>query len=254
MSQYDEYCNFIRDCDYTDFKQSNKYCGILEHVTKILGNEYLDLIDTEFQLSFDDMFNFMVLNDRIGNTKKENFYSTKHKKVFDCSPTSLRYIYHALIILKYYKETGLKEIVEVGCGYGGLCLAINYFSKLLNITINKYHLIDLPDVCNLINYYLGQHANFISIPYQSYDAQNYGKEITSNDLFFISNYCLSEIDEQHYKLYCQHLLPKTSHGFIIWQPVSWSLENIMILQKVVTLIENEKPQTCCEGINRFVYF
>ena len=179
-----------------------------------------------------------------------------------CSPTSLRYIYHALVILEHYKNTECKNIVEVGCGYGGLCLAINYFSKLLNITIKNYNMIDFPDVCNLINCYLDVNKDNIQTNISTYSCILFGEQITDNDLFFISNYCYTEVDRFINSSYSKILLPKTTNGFIVWQnggnkgayPVNSVKE---ITYKTPIKIIEEKPQTDAGyGIfkNYFVYF
>ena len=110
-----------------------------------------------------------------------------------CSPTSLRYVLHSLLILKYIKGTSTRKIVEVGCGYGGLFLGINYFSKILNITIDNYYFIDLPEICGLIKNYLELHKGDININYAIHTADNYGADIDETNLFFISNYCFTEI-------------------------------------------------------------
>ena len=255
-SQYDNYCSFLSECNFEDFKISNQYCGILEHVTKELGDEYLQMIDSEFDISHADVVNFSNINDCYGNPKKYTFFSEKHKKIVTCSPSSLRYIYHGLLILQYYKNTELHEIVEIGCGYGGLCLSINYFSKLLQINITKYHLIDLPEVCNLIDYYLHKNAENITIPFQTYKSNNYGEDVPSKELFLISNYCFTEIDEIHRNNYCEKLLTNVKRGFILWQTCACSLDHVHKLQKNILHIELERPQTCVHStnLNKFVYF
>lgn len=256
MSQYDNYCSFLKTNDFDHFKNNDTYFAILEHVSKEIGEQYLYLIDSEFEISYENIVEFCMLNDHFGNPKKETFFSQKNKKYIVCSPTTLRYIYHALTILTYYKETSLNEMVEIGCGYGGLFFAINYFSKLLEITVNKYHLVDLPDVCKLINFYLTKNSEHIHIPFETYESTNYGKNINSDLLFLISNYCFTEIDDEYKMNYCEHLFPKIKHGFIIWQTCAYSLDYIHILKKDIKKIQTEKPQTCTDGekLNSFVYF
>ena len=214
---------------------------VLEHVGQGWGIRYLDIIFEEFsQLNFDDVRLFVEINDRIGGPNKFDLYSSKYNLIVHGSPTSLRYIYHAMLILTHYQDIsthtshGHDAMVEVGCGYGGLFLALNYFSKFFNVQIPSYHLIDLPEACELIRYYLDQHQATISIPYHIHSASDYGKDVVpaapfvvepSSEtvqnlpgyLFFISNYCLTELDEIHRQQYRKHLLPKARHGFVIWQ-------------------------------------
>ena len=254
---YEDYCHYLQnDKTFTDFKRHDNYCGILEHVSKELGDKYLELIETDFDVPFEDIVKFVTINDANGNPKKETFFSGKHRVLLECSPTSLRYIYHALVILKYYQTTASTEIVEVGCGYGGLCLAINYFADLLHIHIDKYHLIDLTDVCHLIRFYLSKHETTVKIPFEMYDSSTFGASIASDKLFLISNYCFTEIDDNYRNNYCLNLLPKVARGFMVWQTCVFPSMTMDILQKNIVKIEEEQPQTCLhsEDVNYFVYF
>jgi hypothetical protein len=188
---YQSYLNCIKDIDSNNiktinFKSNEHYNGILEHVSHELGLKYLNLIENEFSnIDFKNITEFIKINDHYGNPKKYNFF-LQNNTLF-CSPRSLRYIYHALIILEHYKNTECKNIVEVGCGYGGLCLAINYFSKLLNIDIKNYNLIDFPEVGNLINCYLDINKDNIQTNVFIHSCNSFGEQITDNHLFFISN-------------------------------------------------------------------
>jgi len=219
------------------------------------------LIEAEFTtISYEDIIGFIEINDTNGSPNK-NIFVYKDNQIL-CSPTSLRYIYHALTILEYYKTTNCENMVEVGCGYGGLCLAINYFARLMNIVIKKYNLVDLPEACNLINYYLNLNREHIHTEIKTHTSNTYGGEVNDQKLFFISNYCYTEIEKVHNDLYSSTLLPKTQNGFIIWQnggnkgcyPVETS--NSVTKKQIVNTIE-EKPQTDAGyGIykNYFVYF
>jgi hypothetical protein len=55
------------------------------------------------------------------------------------------------ILLKHIKDSKLEnlEIVELGGGYGGLCLCLSHFSKILDVKISKYNIIDLDLVLKL---------------------------------------------------------------------------------------------------------
>lgn len=263
---YNNYINYLSKLDFNfieslNFKSDNNYCGILEHVSYDLGLKYLILIEYEFpQLDFDVINEFVTLNDKYGNPIKYD-YEIYEKELY-CSPTSLRYIYHANLILNYYKKTGCKNIVEVGCGYGGLCLAIQFFSNRMGIKINNYNLIDFSEVGNLIKQYLSIHKSNIFSIITIHDCNTYGKNVRDDDLFFISNYCLTEIDTNSNNNYVTTLLPKTKNGFITWQNGgnghAYPIESAnKIINKNIINIEEEKPQTD-SGIgfckNYFVYF
>lgn len=237
-----------------NFKSNNNYTSILEHVSYNQGFKYLTNILQEFpDININDIINFCKINDKYGAPNMYNYTPE-----LNCSPTTLRYIYHSLLILTHIKQTNITKIVEVGAGYGGLFLSLNYFSRLLNVNIQHYYIVDLPETCNLINIYLNYNKNNININFSIYNANNYGKDINETDLYFISNYCFTEINEEHRNNYIINLLPKISGGFIIWQNCfNFNVNNSNILFKNKKLcIEDERPQTAgntVETKNYFVY-
>jgi hypothetical protein len=255
---YAGYLECLSKIDVLSFKRNNKYRGILEHVSHELGKKYLQLIDLEYTtITYDKLYGFLTLNDKIGDPEKRLF-TFKGKAIF-CSPSSLRYVYQALVILDHYRQTSCKNIVEVGCGYGGLCLAINYFSTPSEIS--TYNIVDLPEACNLIRQYLDLHKESIKAKIVYHDSETYGSNITDPSLFFISNYCYTEIETVHNSGYTTTLLPKCDNGFILWQnggnrgsyPIT---DASHISGKKITYSE-EKPQTDSgEGIhkNYFAFF
>ena len=264
MYMYKNYQSFLKthiDIETFLFKSDTNYCGILEHVSFEYGKKYLNLINEEFpDIKFSAINEFCNINDLYGNPKKEKFI--KDNNQLNCSPTSLRYIYHALTILQYYHNTKCKNIVEVGCGYGGLCLAINYFMKYFETQINNYHIIDLTEPINLIEQYLNKHNCHIKVNIKYHNSSTYGINIEDKDLFFISNYCYTEIDKVHNLEYTVKLLSKVDNGFITWQnggnkgvyPIE---ESSKIINKEIVNVIEEKPQTDAgHGIfmNYFVYF
>lgn len=260
---YDDYEGFIKNALETEtmeninFKSNCNYVSILEHVTFEQGNAYIKHIKELFpNISFLNIFEFVKINDKYGFPKKENFIFSEDQILF-CSATSLRYVFHSLIILKHYEEkNSCKNVVEVGCGYGGLFLAICYFSNLLNVKIDNYFLIDLPEICKLIKKYLEMHKDTINIDYSLHSAYNYGVDINKTNLFFISNYCFTEISNEHRNKYIETLFPKISNGFIVWQTVfNYPINNVSIIIKNTKIIAEELPQTCSEDYkNYFVYF
>jgi len=257
-SQYQSSINNILNNNILNFKCDKSYNDILEHVSYDQGENYIvaiiKFVNEVFpEITFENINNYIIINDKIGNPKKEKYMYNDIEII--CSPTSLRYIYHSLLILNHLKSVNSKKIVEVGCGYGGLFLGINYFSKILNIIIDKYYFIDLPEVSNLIKKYLELHNN-ISIDYSIFSAYNYGVDINDNDLFFISNYCFTEIEKIHRNNYIQYLFPKISCGFITWQTVfNLPISDVNIINKNIKYITEEVPQTATiDNKNYFVYF
>lgn len=252
------YDNYIAAIQYEllkeelSFKHNKFYNDILEHVPYEAGEEYIRLIIDEFGINKDEIEQFCRLNDATG---KPNMFVMKSLNL-ECSTTSLRYIYHAHLILKYIKEAWPADkpldVVEVGGGYGGLCLALHYFSGKAGIQINSYSIVDLPDVIKLQKRYLSQPilqsalAN-VNADVRYHDATLFGKDIDKSELFFVSNYAYSEIPKDLRIGYNNHLiLPKVASGFLVW---NFEWDNFPAPLKKV---EYERPQT--GGTNRFLYF
>lgn len=260
---YNNYTDFIssiikkESISDINFKSTSDYNSILEHVTFDDGNRYIKYIKQFFpKITYNHVLEFVSINDKYGIPKKDHFTFSDGELLF-CSSTSLRYIFHSMIILRYYEHKILcKNIVEVGCGYGGLFLGICYFSKVFNIEIENYYFIDLPEICGLIKKYLELHKDLINIKYSIHSAYNYGSDIDNNNLFFISNYCFTEILSEYRNKYIETLFPKISHGFIIWQTIfNVPIENVNMINKKPEKIVEEIPQTASkEKKNYFVYF
>jgi hypothetical protein len=262
---YSDYLNFVNTItDATiinsSFKSNHNYMGILEHVSKSQGNDYCKLVNELTKSLFPELTTehingFIAINDKFGNPEKHNLQLSN--TTINCSPSSLRYIYHSLLVLDYYRKIEQPTcMVEVGCGYGGLFLAINYFANILNIQINHYYFIDLPEICSLIKNYLSLHRGKINISYSVHSAYNYGREIDTKDLFLISNYCFTEIEKEHRDQYIELLFPKTSSGFIIWQTIAGlPITDTYILNKKIVKVTEERPQTANQIFkNYFVYY
>jgi len=242
---YDSYVKFLnkilKDNDISGFKSNIDYKQILEHVSPDFGKEYLKLIESNTSITKNMIKNFCNINDKIGSPDLTDF------DYFTASPTSLRYIFHAHLILSHINTLKLNnlDIVEIGGGYGGLCLALHYFSSLYDVSINSYNIIDLKTACDLQKLYL----NSVQYDLQNLhfnDSTTFGNNIDKKNLFLISNYCFSEIDNFYQQKYIENLFPKVSHGFITWNLIPLFDFGFNIK------IEDEYPYT--GGGNKYIYF
>jgi hypothetical protein len=232
--------DICKNGDLTNFKILDKYREILEHVTPELGNQYLAYIRSMTSINDTDIAAYCSINDTVGGSIK-----VRYEDLY-VSPSSLRYIFHAHLILTHMKSLKIysTNIVEVGGGYGGLCLAVHYFANVYGLSINSYTIIDLPNPLKLQRLYLSKVSASLNVNFV--DASNYGEQIGNKDLFLICNYCFSEISSENQKGYIQNLFPKVSHGFMTWNfiPVYNFKPDIKV--------EAEYPLTGKD--NKYVYF
>lgn len=236
--------NLLLDKDEWYFKSDKSYTEILEHVSFESGLKYLLLIEDKFNFIYTNNKEFIIdicyLNDKYGKTIKQNF-----KNFCCCSPSNIRYIFHALLILEHLIKINLNniDIVEIGGGYGGLCLFLYKLSTLFNITINSYSIFDLNEPMKLQKKYLEIHN--IPINTISLDDENIK---LNKDSFLISNYAFSEISMSLQKLYKEKVIdPFISHGFL-----TWNIINIYKFTDRDITYEKEYPET--GNNNLYVYF
>jgi len=241
--EYSAYCQYITDVcdknDLTSFKRNGTYRAILEHVSKEIGEQYIDAISEYTDLTLKDITDFCELNDSIGDTIKSEY------KDFVTSPSNLRYIFHSHIILSHMRSIGgALDVVEVGGGYGGLCLALHHFAEKYGVKINSYTIIDLAAPSRLQKLYLEKIQPSLKVDFV--DASTFGADISKGDMFLISNYCFSEIPGNLQKEYVAKLFPKVSHGFMAWNHIPVYNFGFDIKEEV------EFPKT--GGYNKYIYF
>lgn len=209
--RYATYTSSVVDTDeFARFKSNENYIYMLEHVNLVQGKQYLGLIQRETKISDQDIRAFAALNDAVGSPKQESF------TVGVLSPSNLRYLFQAHLILTHMKDLGelTPRIVEVGGGYGGLCLAINFLCERYGVKPQSYTIIDLEAASKLQARYMREFS--LSYPTEFVTSDTYGKDIPYTGMYVISNYCFSEISKEHQKGYEKTLFPKVTHGFMAW--------------------------------------
>jgi len=219
------------------FKYDHRYQGILEHVSYEQGANYLTLIRSEFPEA--SIETYIQANDSIGHPVVSVYGNLV------CSPTSLRYVYHAHLILAHARQLGLTEIdmVELGAGYGGLCFAIHHFAHTFGISIRSYTLLDLPQANKLQERYLRHMPISGTLRFSS--AETFGKDVSAD--FLISNYAFSELPHMLQQAYVHILLPKIHHGFMAWN-------FIPVYDFGLPIITNEEERPLTGPGNRFIFF
>ena len=202
MNNLGLYLNICRnavtdDSVFAKFKSIKEYTWALEHVSQEFGLEYLEVIKDEFP-NFKRYIRRFVRNDRIGNPTKY-WYADVRRNV---SPTTLRYVKVLSDIINNFDTLDGKDIVEIGCGYGGQCKIIHDYFKPKSYTI-----IDLPDVLLLAEKYVGEFGikPILRIP----------QETTSTGYdFFISNYAFTEVPRAEQMFYAEHIIKHSKSGYM----------------------------------------
>lgn len=243
---YDQYRTFVKATtmlrDLTEFKASPTYRAILEHVSPEIGNKFLEAIETKSRISRAALRAYCNRNDSLGKPQLYPFGPD-----FEASPSSLRYVYHAHLILSHAKQLGLAAInmLEIGGGYGGLYLALDMFSSLYDITVMSYTIVDLPEVLELQRQVAA--ALKVATPLTLLPSTTFGADYAHRDAFLTSNYCFSTLPKELQKKYQEILFPKVAHGFIAWNAIP------VFDFGFPTKIVEESPMTG-DQFNKYVYF
>jgi len=250
---YTEYTNYIASfvntpIDEWTFKSHPSYRNILEHISPHIGLCYLieasQRFGTFFNLHKEYFIKLCHTNDLYGTPCKVSY-----ENFTGCSPTNLRYILHGLLILSYIKTLGLNsvDIVEIGGGYGGLCFYMYNMAKLFDITINTYHMFDLPEAMALQRKYLRAHG-FENVEFMNLDDFKNSATLPTG-CFLISNYAYSEISMKMQQKYTKYVLnPFVSHGFLTWN----FIDVYEFIDDKKIYIEDERPLTF--NGNKYVRF
>lgn len=243
MALYELYVNCVKrhlTQEELTFKSDPDYQYMLEHSNyRDVGLGFMGSIKNEFCLTPAEIMRFTVLNDSVGKPEVADY-----GVIPPCSPTSLRYVYHAHLFLKHLQSLGITNpnIVEIGGGYGGMCLAIHTYAEKFGVTPRQYSIIDLETPGKLQRRVLDVYG-YSGV--KCLNAENFGAEI-EEDSVLISTYAFSEIEPELQKRYVDVLFPKIIHGFIVWN-------NIPVYSMGKTIhVEHERPMT--GPLNRFVYF
>jgi hypothetical protein len=225
----------ITNGEITDWKRdSPEVHGMLEHVQYQDAVIYLQKCIEFSYLTQKEIVDYCKMCDSIGNPVKHRFQFS-----LDASTTCIRYLFHALtIITNPANDLDNNHIVEIGGGYGGLALAMDYVYKCTRrvAVLPTYTIVDLPEINNLQRWYLKQFKLDLNVTYE-YDYTDPRK------CFVVSNYCLAEIGEENRQTYINNLiLPHAYAGFFAWNSNA-SLNFLLDNDKFNTKIETEVPQT-----------
>ena len=214
----------ISNGNVQSWKRCSEVCHMLEHVAGSHTIVYIQKLLTE-GIPKQIIQDYAKLCDSVGDPYVYTFEGIQ------TSTTCIRYLYHALQIVNMNAEMPL-HIVEIGGGYGGLALAVDFISKFKNVTIPKYSIVDLPSVQELQKFYLNKFELSFDVKFSI---------SVSSPFFLVSNYALSEMSSEYRNVYIKTMiLPHAHMGFLVWNSGDGYEE---LVREFNCNIEKEDPQT-----------
>lgn len=238
------------------FKSNPAYRQILEHVTAEQAGWFIGCAEAEFPGIWPDVWALLPeiarANDSLGKPKSEPIA----RLGVECSPSNLRYMWHALIMLQQIDDLGedAVHIVELGGGYGGLALYVQRLGHLFRTEIRSYTIVDVPEACAMqagVAAELGVRLRVAN----GLDGGDLAKAVLPADglqRFFFSAYGFSEFRRPLQDWYADRLVRHCQHGLLVWNyDVYWNNPVHQFVEGSIT-VENERP-LIAPG-NRFVSF
>lgn len=200
------------DEKFSNFRKNEKYRPILEGAPKLFSDYYVQKINSHLKkdIFYDNLINIKE-NDKIGNP---DLYD--EDAIGLISPSTLKFAFNAIDIISFLEQKNgsvqLKNIVEIGGGYGGLCLIL---SKLIDF--ETYTLVDLPETCKLAEKYISNFENLSDkvkfVPCNKIDRHNFD----NIDLSIAVN-SLSECDLETQLKYFDKFVSKSKFSYIVRNP------------------------------------
>lgn len=194
--------SFINDkSEFNTFRQKLGSTGILEGDASC-GDLWLKMIL--------DKFGDTILKEKLHLFKRNDLYGNPVIKNYgeygDVCPFTFLYIWQGLNAINKFKTTKFDKIVEIGTGYGALCIIMDALCEY-----KEYVVIDLPDVVELNRRYL---SNFPEIYKKvTFIPCNELNEITDIDLF-LSFAAISECNTETQLEYFDKIVKNTKYAYL----------------------------------------
>lgn len=215
--RWQAYCASIQNV--SSFRQHPDLEYMLEHdCLPMYLPRWLEIISDyvkKYNLTDDQMQTLVSCNEKFGNSKK-------NARVYgvECNACTIRYIYMAFHIISQLDNFGITNpsIVEIGPGYGGLCVVFSTLTRILHRPVKGYYCVDLASVSNLQKKYVSSHeiefpVHFVQSPN---DVESTFSDVPPKSMFLFSSYSLSEMKKEVRCEYYITIFPKVSHGLLFW--------------------------------------
>lgn len=191
---------------FNNFKQDGRYRQILEHVSYQEAEQYLQELKVPISEVLQYLDSFKE-NDKYGNPDL-----FEYDDLGTISPTTIRYIKNTFDICTYFDKKEIKNIVEIGGGYGGLCKVLSSV-----IDFDNYVLFDLQQVNELSQKYISKFDD-LKDRVQSFTLDQL-TEIDGIDLL-ISNYAFSEVSRDIQDQYYDNVIKKSKNIYMVFNQIS----------------------------------
>ena len=197
---------------FAKFKKVDEYRPIIEGGPKLLFDTYLGHIrEHNFENTFLENLEKFRINDSIGDP---DLYIDSEIGKF--SPTTLKFAHNTIDILEFLKDHGdvssIKNIAEIGGGYGGLALVLSGF-----IEFETYTHIDIPEACKLVERYVSEfpqlEGKIKTIPCDELDENSFD----NLDLAIAVN-SVNECTRETQLKYFSEIIAKSNLSYIIRNP------------------------------------
>ena len=205
ISDYKQSCLDLSEDNFANFKKDPRYRIILEGGPKIQGQYYLSQISNHSKKNvfYNNLDKFFV-NDKIGNPDIHNFGNG-----IVCSMTSLKYAFHILNILELLNGKTVKNIVEVGPGYGGLSIIFDSLFDFESVTF-----IDLEEANNFNKRYIQEFPDF-GKKCKFYNPDSYKEADLNNVDLTIAVNSFTECDTPIQLDYYKYLISKSQFSYVV---------------------------------------
>lgn len=232
MEKYINKCKLFMESDeqFSKFRQDPDYKIILEGWNEG-GNVWLGQILS----SYGDE----ALLERLDLFKRNDIYGgptiINYPIVGKMCPFTLKYILDAFRILENFENAKCKKIVEVGVGFGSMCIVMDSIHNF-----EEYVLVDLPEVIELTKKYLSHFPEIYSkvkfVPCD--DLENFN--LTEEFDLFISDAALAECDLETQFLYIDKFASKSKLGYINYNSAGGEMGSknyLQLMDKISKIFE-----------------
>ena len=233
-----EYLNAIESFlsseeEFENFRRNPKYGVVLSGGDRLLGELQIEYLKSDMNAarSFSKRMDEIKINDLVGNPILHKF---GENRIF--ASDTLQYARNSSIIdcsfVKKDENQKIKKIVEIGGGYGGMCLILHSF-----IPFEEYVMIDLPPAIKLCKKYLDHFPRLKDkITYINCGETEKIQSLTNIDLA-IAAASLAECGEETQFFYKDQIIKKARFCYMVYNTLHVS-GYASIFEKFCTDLQN----------------